>query len=577
MRATIRYMKTALSLLGKYRKNVQKGYIAAFFESGLSFVPYMLLFYIISIIIVRDITPKDIIIVSIAMLVSVTLRVIFKRRQDRLQQIQGLYALTERRLDIADHLSKLNMGYYSEANVGNVSAVISGDITFMEELVFMQLGIGVSSIASWILTTIYIFVFNLKLGLVFVLCSLLAMFAIGLMNKAMVLGVYKRQDNFGMLSQVVLDFIQGLPTIKAFNMIKEKNTDVYEAIDKTQKDAVKMVLEDAPYLTSASAILNGLTGIFCLAVIYLLKIGELELYWALGFIIFSFVLFLPALLLGNSMEILSVGDAAGKRIWKILKEKTLPDQANDLKIKDMVVEFKDVSFAYEEKEVLKDINLTIKPHTFTALVGESGSGKTTITNLIARFWDIEKGQILIDGRDIKDYPFSELMDNISMVFQNVFLFNDTIYNNIAFGNDKVTKDEVIEAAKKARCHDFIMKLPKGYDTMVGEGGSNLSGGEKQRISVARAMLKDAKLVLLDEATAGVDPDNEKFMQEAIENLVKDKTLLVIAHRLSTIQNADQILVLKDGEIVERGTSEELIAQNGIYKKQYDYYRKIKAE
>ncbi|MDO5713679.1 MAG: ABC transporter ATP-binding protein [Tissierellia bacterium] len=575
MKTIIDYIKTALSLLGKYKKDVQKGYIAAFFESAFTFVPYMLLFYIIAVRLKRELNGNDVVFISIVMVLSVVLRTISKRKQDELQQNRGLYALTEKRLEIGDHLSKLNMGYYSEANIGNVSSVVTGGINLMEEVVYMQVGIVVSAIASWVLSIVLIFILNLKLGGIYLFCSLLGLLGMRLVTKSMTYGVYRRQDNLGLLSQSILDFIQGLPTIKAFNMMKEKNTDIDAAIKTVGDDAVDHVIYASRLLTICRTLNNGLTGLFCLGVIYLLQNGDLGLSWAIGCIVFSFILFKPLEILGKAAEFLSVGDAAAKATWKILKEKTMKDVANDNKIQQMNISFRNVSFAYDEKEVLHDINFDIKPNTFTALVGKSGSGKSTITSLLARFWDVEKGEILIDGRNIKDYPFSELMDNISMVFQDVFLFHDTVFNNIAFGNDDAKKEEVIEAAKKARCHEFIMKLPDGYDTIIGEGGSSLSGGEKQRISIARAMLKKAKLILLDEATAGVDPDNEKYIQEAIEQLVKDKTLVVIAHRLSTIQNADQIFVLDEGEIVERGTAKELLQKNGIYKNQYDYYKKIK--
>ena len=224
----------------------------------------------------------------------------------------------------------------------------------------------------------------------------------------------------------------------------------------------------------------------------------------------------------------------------------------------------DVSFSYDDRPILKDVSAEIKENTMTAIVGPSGSGKTTFCNLIARFWDVNSGEILIGGKNIKDYKIENLMNSISMVFQDVYLFEDTIENNIKFGKQNASHEEVVQAAKKARCHEFIEALPEGYNTLIGEGGASLSGGEKQRISIARAMLKDAGIIIFDEATANIDPENEDKLKEAIESLTKNKTVIMIAHRLKTIRNADQILVLKDGEIVERGSHEELIKNNGLY-------------
>lgn len=266
---------------------------------------------------------------------------------------------------------------------------------------------------------------------------------------------------------------------------------------------------------------------------------------------------------------LTVMNAALDRIEAVLDEPELSDNGKQhipaqAQPGQPEVLFNDVTFAYQDKEVLHHISFAMKKNSMTALVGPSGSGKSTIANLLARLWDVKSGNVTIRGVDIRNVPLSELMDQISMVFQRVYLFQDTIYNNIIMGKPDATEEEVYEAARKARCYDFIMALPDGFQTVVGEGGATLSGGEKQRISIARCILKDAPIVILDEATASVDTDNESYIQEAISELVKGKTLLVIAHRLNTIQNADQILVIDNGQIAQQGTHEELLKKPGIY-------------
>ena len=262
-------------------------------------------------------------------------------------------------------------------------------------------------------------------------------------------------------------------------------------------------------------------------------------------------------------------NACMDRIEAVLAQPELPDRGRETLPKAggaPEVEFRNVTFAYGEKEVLHDVSFTLKKNRMLALVGPSGGGKSTVANLLSRFWDVKQGQILVRGRDIRDIPLSDLMDQISMVFQRVYLFQDTVYNNIAMGRTDATREEVYEAARKARCYDFIMELPDGFDTVIGEGGASLSGGERQRISIARCILKDAPIVILDEATASVDADNESYIQEAITQLCRGKTLLVIAHRLNTIRHADEILVIDQGRIVQAGAHDTLMEEEGIYRR-----------
>lgn len=320
-----------------------------------------------------------------------------------------------------------------------------------------------------------------------------------------------------------------------------------------------MVLHNALYTA-------GITGVIALAFI-LFASGTITLPYLIGAMLFAFSIFIPLKTLYAESSRLTVMASCLDRIEALFEERTLPDEGRkhiEAVTEGPEIEFRHVSFSYEDKETIHDVSFTASKDTMTALVGPSGGGKTTLANLLARFWDINNGSIMVRGVDIRDLPLSELMKQISMVFQRVYLFQDTVYANIVMGRPDATKEEVIEACRKARCYDFIMSLPDGFDTIIGEGGASLSGGEKQRISIARCILKDAPIVILDEATASIDLDNERYIQEAISELVKGKTLLVIAHRLNTIMNADQIIVISDGRIAEKGTHERLLAENGIY-------------
>ena len=292
----------------------------------------------------------------------------------------------------------------------------------------------------------------------------------------------------------------------------------------------------------------------------------LTLAMLIGMLLFVFELFSPLKAFYSQVARHTVMNACLDRIESVFAEKELDNSGTAAIPAEGVpeIEFRDVSFGYNEREVLKDVSFTVPKDSMTALVGPSGSGKTTIANLLPRFWDVKKGTVLLRGTDIRTVPLAELMDNISMVFQRVYLFQDTVYNNIAIGRMDATREEVEEAAKKARCYDFIMALPQGFDTMIGEGGASLSGGEQQRISIARCILKDAPIVILDEATASVDADNESHIQAAISELVRGKTILVIAHRLNTIESADQILVIENGRIREQGNHDTLMAAGGLY-------------
>ena len=376
-----------------------------------------------------------------------------------------------------------------------------------------------------------------------------------------------RQKAQEQLSESVLEYVQGMSVVKAYGLEKDKRQTVQKTIEESCNKALKLEYTVLPW----SGIRQGVVWIFslligiCSVMFYFQE--SMALSRCILMLIASFMIYRELENAGNMSDLLQMLGASIDTANAIDEIPIMDEKGAELAPQDASVTFKDVEFSYEERKILDHINIEIKPQTTTAIVGPSGSGKTTLCHLIARFWDVQGGQILVGGHPVQEYKLDSLMKNISMVFQNVYLFQDTIENNIKFGRPDATREEVEDAAKRACCHEFIMALPDGYDTVVGEAGGTLSGGERQRISIARALLKDAPIVILDEATASVDPENEKELQEAIDALTHNKTIIMIAHRLKTVRHANQILVLDNGHIVQRGTHEELAEVPGLY---YDF-------
>ena len=377
-----------------------------------------------------------------------------------------------------------------------------------------------------------------------------------------------RQEQNENLTEAVLDFVEGIGIIKTYNLLGEKSKELTENFEKSCETNIRFEENHSPYQLWMNIVYGlGVAAIVALS-FFLNSQALLGVTFLVGIMLFVSDLFGPIKALYTQATRLTVMNSCMDRIEEVFGEKELPDNGKSSIPESSdapEVEFRNVRFAYGEKDVLHSISFTLPQHTMAALVGPSGGGKSTVANLLARFWDVGSGKVLVRGKDVRDVRLADLMDHISMVFQRVYLFQDTIYNNIAMGRPDATREEVMEAAKKARCYDFIMALPQGFDTVIGEGGESLSGGERQRISIARCILKDAPIVILDEATASVDADNESYIQQAISELCKGKTLLVIAHRLNTIRNANQILVIADGRIAQSGTHKELMEAGGLYR------------
>lgn len=557
-----------LKLSGKYKCRIQGAFVCAFLESILSKMPIFLAFLVLSGFYQKTLTGTKCLYIGIGLVGVVAAQVIVYYLCDRLQSAAGYMIFTDKRMELGGHLRKLPMGYFTSGNIGKISSVLSTDMVFIEEIAMSTLGNMMSYMLSALILLVFMFFLDWRLGLAAAAVTLLACFTAKGMNEVSLKEAACRQDQSEHLTDAVLSFAEGISVIKSYNLIGEKSEELTGNFRRSRDTSTAFERKMTPWTRGLNILYAvGIAAIFALSV-WLQQSGSLSLPYLLGVLLFVFDLFSPLKALYGEASRLTVMNAALDRIEAVLNETELPDKGtahipNESSGSPEIC-FDNVTFAYQDKEVLHNISFSMQKNTMTALVGPSGGGKSTIANLLARLWDVKSGKVTIRSTDIRDVPLAELMEQISMVFQRVYLFQDTIYNNISMGKPDATEEEVYEAAKKARCYDFIMALPDGFQTVIGEGGATLSGGEKQRISIARCILKDAPIVILDEATASVDTDNESYIQEAINELVNGKTLLVIAHRLNTICQADQILVIADGRISEQGTHDELIAKAGIY-------------
>ena len=572
-----RLISRILNLSGKYKNRIKSAFIFAFIESILSKMPIFIAFTVLIGFYEKTNTSKTFLYVGVGLVLVVLLQAVVHFLSDKLQSAAGFMIFADKRMELGNHLRKLPMGYFTAGNLGKINSVLSSDMAFIEEVSMSTIANMMSYVLSTLVLTVFMFVLDYRIGLIAVCVTLVATLLANSMNKMSLSEAVIRQEQSEKLTDAVLSFAEGISVIKSYNLLGENSKSLTDNFISSKDTSIKFENKITPWIIGLNIIYGiGITFILAVA-LYLNHQGNLGLPYMLGLILFVFDLFSPLKTLYGEATRLTVMNAALDRIEEVLNETELQDVGKKHISKSDTSEpeicFNHVKFSYGEKEVLHDMSFKMNKNTMTALVGQSGGGKSTVANLLTRFWDVDSGEILIRGVDIKDVSLSELMSEISMVFQRVYLFQDTIFNNIAMGKENATKEEVIEAAKKARCYDFIMALPDGFDTMIGEGGATLSGGEKQRISIARCMLKDAPIVILDEATASVDVDNESYIQEAISELVKNKTLLVIAHRLNTIRDADNIIVIKEGNIAEQGTHNELIALNGIYKNMVELQNK----
>lgn len=487
----------------------------------------------------------------------------------------GYDICAEGRQKVAAQMKKLPMGFYNKRDPGDIGAYIVTDYANIEQMTTHIVPQFFGALIMPLLLIAGLFVFSWKLALAATAVIPLSWPLLKLTNYIVgKLGTKHQKVKVNAASRMI-EYIQGIKLIKAFNLGGTKFERLEKSFHNLKKESIKLEAAPGPTIIFASLLLNGGVILIILLGFSLLLSAEVSLPVYILFLIMGVHIYQPLIHAMTFLAEMNYMKLGADRIDNLLKTPCLRE-GYITSCKDIEnIEFKDVHFTYKNVEVINGINLTINKKTLTALVGPSGSGKTTLTRLLARFWDVNSGKILINGEDIRNYNSDVIMSLVSIVFQDVYLFNDTIYNNIKIGREDATDKEIKKAAKLAQCHEFIEALPDKYNTMVGEGGSTLSGGEKQRISIARAILKDAPIILLDEATASLDPENELSIQKAINDLIKDKTVIIIAHRLNTIRNADNIVVIDKGEIVEQGKHEQLISNNSLYKSLWDEQQKIK--
>lgn len=544
--------------------NIKKSILAGFFHAVFNALEFGAIYYMLVNIFSKTLDYNAIFVCLGILVISLVGKIMTQKISQMAQTHAGYFMAAHKRIEIGEKIKRVPMGFFSSFSLGRLTTIATSSLSQAEMWVPMLLVLVLGGVLNTLVFVLGTLIFNVKVGLVAAAGVIVFFIVTSMMEKKSSANADKMTETQTRLTKEVLATLQGMQVIKSYNLGGENNRALRKSIKDTSRILLDLEKSVAPY-TVIQRIVMGITTVAMVYVSLNLNLsGELPLAETILMIMASFIIFEGLIGAGSNMAILRACENAIDSVGFIDSMPDMKEGSITEPMKNHKIVFKDVSFSYDDRPILKNVSAEIKENTMTAIVGPSGSGKTTFCNLIARFWDVNSGEILIGGNNIKDYKIENLMNSISMVFQDVYLFEDTIENNIKFGKQNASHEEVVQAAKKARCHEFIEVLPEGYNTLIGEGGASLSGGEKQRISIARAMLKDADIIIFDEATANIDPENEDKLKEAIESLTKNKTVIMIAHRLKTIRNADQILVLKDGEIVERGSHEELIKNNGLY-------------
>ncbi len=564
-------IKKIIDWCGDFKKNLYIGFVFSFFSYWFAAAPNMLAAYLIGMIIEAErglgtFDARWIFRSLLALIGLALLRFLFDYIRARFQETISYRLVARDRLAIGNALKRVSLGYFQQMNTGTILSSITTGLNSLENMGIRMVNTFIGGYLNFFCVLLCLLFIKPEIALLALCAALLSFcFLLAVSHFSTKNAPVEAKANRD-LTSAAIEYARGLPVVKSFGKAGASIAAMDQAISDSRKIELKIEWGFIPAncahlfaLKCGTVVLGLAAGLYCLS-------GQISPAFMLMIVFFSFGIFANIEPISDSAHVLGIISNAFRQLDLLREENMIDANGRDKALASFDISFEHVDFAYDERKILKDVSFSIPEKTSTAIVGPSGSGKTTICNLIARFYDVSKGCIRIGKTDIRELTCDSLLKNISMVFQNVYLFKDSIRANIMFGNPNASEAEMIEAAKKARCHDFIMALPDGYDTVIGEGGGTLSGGEKQRISIARAMLKDAPIVILDEATASIDPENEHLIQNAISELTRNKTIITIAHRLATIEKADQILVVNDGQIVEAGTHEELSHRDGIYRK-----------
>lgn len=553
-----------MNIVGEHKSKIAAGIFFNFLKSVSMSLMIFAVFVIVSNL---DHLTSQVILTSLLILAgSVIGRFLFQWLMDISMSAKGFDMFRDYRLEIGERMRKAPMGYFSEQRLGSIQTVLTSTVIELEQYSML----AITDLTGGVLMALVMMIFFLFFSPVFAVITLAGL-AVGMVVLRIIQKraakhtpqVLRAQEN---MTTQALEYIRGISVLRAFSKAEGSEGAVYDSFDQKWEADWEQEKASLALLKIYNAVykITGCVMMFTAAAMYLA--GNISISYCLMFIVCSFLVYSEMEQMGDGAFLARKIITELDRLEAVTDMPKMDTTNKELSPKNYDIELKDISFGYDKRKIIDHISAKIPEGSTCAIVGPSGSGKTTLCNLIARFWDVQSGQVCVGGENVKNCTAASLLKYVSMVFQNVYLFNDTIENNIRFGNPDASKEQIIAAAKRAKCHEFIAALPKGYDTMVGEGGSTLSGGEKQRISIARAILKDAPIIILDEATSSIDPENEHELLLAIGELTKGKTLISIAHRLTTVRDANQILVIDQGRLVQHGTHEQLMEQKGIYQR-----------